>query len=190
MISALLALLGSSTIGSLVGGIFAFLNRKADIDAKRLDLAHEVNRWTHEAVLRDKDLEIARQEAQGRKDVAIIEGDSTVEAARMVAIGAAQAADKISAAEIKAAGAWGWLLVLASALRSFIRPIITVVLVSAAVCLNWVLIGKLTDSWADLSPAQQYDAAMQAFAWITGQASAVLAYWFVSRGGSGGGPAK
>ena len=36
-----------------------------------------------------------------------------------------------------------------------------------------------------LPTTMQFEAAMQAFAWITGQASAVLGYWFVSRGGAG-----
>lgn len=185
MIAALIALLGSSTVGSLVGGIFAFLNRKVDVDMRKLELEHEVAKWGFDLQKRAADLEIVKAEAQGRKEVAIVEGESTVEAARFDAIGKAQEADKITADEIKAAGTWGWLLVLASALRGFIRPVITIVLVGAAVYLNWVLIGRLTEGWATLTPAQQFEAGMQAFAWVTGQASAVLAYWFVSRGSSG-----
>ena len=181
MISAILAILGSSTVGSLLGGLFALWNRKADIEAKRVELAHEASRWTHELAVKDKDLEYAKLEAAGRKDAAIIEGEAVIESARFAAIGQAQQADAITAEELKQAGKWKVLLVFAGALRQFIRPVITVVLVAAATYLNWILIQRLGDSWADLSKEQRYDIGMQAFAWITGQASAVVSYWFVSR---------
>lgn len=181
MISAILAILGSSTVGSLLGGVFALLNRKADIEAKRVEQAHESARWTHELAVKDKDLEYARAEAAGRKDVAIIEGESAIEAARFAAVGQAHQADQITAEELKQAGKWRFLLVFAGALRQFIRPVITVVLVSAATYLNWVLIQRLDAGWADLTQQQRYDIGMQAFAWVTGQASAVVSYWFVSR---------
>jgi nitrogen fixation protein FixH len=60
----------------------------------------------------------------------------------------------------------------------------TVILATAAISVNLLLMHKLAESWPTLTPAQQYDAAMQAFAWITGQASAALGYWFVARGSS------
>jgi len=53
-----------------------------------------------------------------------------------------------------------------------------------ALYLNWLLVELLGAGWGTLSKQQQYEAAMQAFAWITGQASAVIGYWFVSRGQS------
>lgn len=182
MIAALLSLLGSSAVGSIIGGLFGFLNRKTDIDLKRLDMEHERAKWTNDLVMRDKDIAYAQAEAQGRKDVSVIEADAAIESARMNAIAISHQSDKISADEIKAAGSWGWLLVLGSALRAFIRPVITIVLTGAACYLNWLLIEKLTEGWASLTTQQQYEAAMQAFAWITGQAGAVLGYWFVSRG--------
>jgi len=181
MISAILAILGSSTVGSLLGGLFALWNRKADVEAKRVELAHESARWTHELAVKDKDLEYAKLEAAGRKDVAIIEGESAIESARFVAIGQSHQADQITAEELKQAGKWKFLLVFAGALRQFIRPVITVVLVFAATYLNWVLIQRLDAGWAELTQQQRYDVGMQAFAWITGQASAVVSYWFVSR---------
>ena len=182
MITALLSIFGSSAFGSLLGGVFAFLNRKTDLEAKRLDQLHEQAKWANDLAIKDKDLEYARVEAQGRKDVAVVEGDATVEAARMNAIAATQAADQVRADEITAAGKMGWMLVLALALNKFIRPVATTILCAAAVYINWLLVDKLVGSWPTLAPDKQYDAAMQAFAWITGQAGAVLGYWFVSRG--------
>lgn len=179
MISAILALLGSSAVGSLIGGVFAFLNRKVDLEAKRLDHDHELG-------LRKADMELARLEADGKLQVAVVEADGITEAARMAAIGQAHTADALDAKTIRAAGrTGGLLLVLTDVFRRLIRPVITVALVGAAVYLNWMLIERLGEGWNMLTTDQQFDAAMQAFAWITGQASAVLGYWFVSRGNTG-----
>ncbi len=81
-ISGLLSILGSSAVGSLIGIIGGILNRKADIEAKRLDLDHEARRWVHEVNLRDKDIEYAKTEAAGRRDVAIEEAEGLIESAR------------------------------------------------------------------------------------------------------------
>lgn len=184
MITAILSLLGSSAFGSIIGGVMAHLNKKTDIDIKRMDLDHEKSRWAHDLLVKDKDLEYAKVEAAGLKDVAIIEGDAAMETARFAAIGQSHAADTISADELRAAGKLRWTLVLASAMRSWIRPVLTIILSAAAIYLNFLLIGKLTDVWPNLDEKQQFDMGMQAFAWVTGQAAACISYWFVSRGSS------
>ena len=182
MIASLIALMGSSAVGSLLGGIFALLNRKTDMESKRLELEHETKKWSHDLAIRESDLQIAQAEAQGRKDVAIIEGDAMADSARAAAIGQIAAAEKITASEIKAAGKWGFLLVFASVFNKLIRPMLTVLLAFAALWLNWMVIHRLTDGWAGMTPTQQYEAGMQAFAWVTAQASTAFSYWFVSRG--------
>ena len=165
-------------MGSIIGGVFAFLNRKAEIEVKRIDHSHELQ-------LRRADMELARQEAEGKLQVAVVEADGAIETARMVAIGQAQQADALDAAQIKAAGrVGGLLLVLTDVLRRLIRPAATVDWWRCT-CPELALIERLAESWPSLSPAQQLDAAMQAFAWITGQASMVLGYWFISRGNAG-----
>lgn len=182
MITAILSLLGSSAFGSIIGGIFAFLNKKTDLDVKRLELDHEKAKWQNDLALRDKDIEYARVEAQGQKEVAIIEGESAIESSRFLAMSESYKASSITADDIKSAGKWKGWLVLGKALQAWIRPVLTVVLTSAAIYLNWLLIGKLTEQWPMLDKTQQFEMGMQAFAWITGQASAALGYWFVSRG--------
>lgn len=184
MITAILSLLGSSAVGSLIGGVFAILNKKADLETKKLDLEHEVAKWTHDALLKDKDLEYARAEAAGKRDVAIVETEGAFDVARMQAISAAQAADRIDAAEIIAAGKLGWMFVTASVVNKLIRPVATVILSTSAIYINFLVMDKLQVSWNTVTPDKQYEIAMQAFGWITGQASAVLGYWFVSRGSS------
>lgn len=184
MIAAILSLFGSSAFGSLIGGVFAWMNRKTDLEAKRMDLEQEAKRWAHELAVKDKDLDYARLEAQGKKDVAVVEGDAAIEVARMAAIAAAQAADKVTADEIKAAGWWGFLFVWASAFNKLIRPVATVLLVGSALVINAMVFRYLTDGWATLAADKQFEIGMQALAWVTGQASMALSYWFVSRGSS------
>lgn len=174
--------LGSSAFGTIIGGIFAALNRKADLDAKRIDNEHEARRWANDIAMRNKDIELAQAEAAGRKDVAIIEGDASIETARMQAIAAAQAADIVTADQIKAAGSWGWLLAIGSAMRILIRPVLTVVLTLSAIYLNWLLIDLMRDGWPGMTPGQKLTIGMAALGWITVQASSVISYWFVVRG--------
>lgn len=182
MITAILSLLGSSAFCSMLGGIMALFNRKIDAELKRMEQEHEAKGWTHQLSMRDRDIEHAKVEAAGRRDVAIIEGDTAIEAARFQALAAAQAADRITPDDIKAAGKMGWLLVLAEALSKWVRPVVTVAIGGAAIYVNLLLMEKFVASWPAMTPTQQYEMSIQAFAWITGQASAVFGYWFVSRG--------
>lgn len=177
MLSAILAILGSSTVGSLIGGIFAFLNKKADIEIKKLDQAHELE-------LRKEDRELAKVEAEGRLQVAVAEAEGSIESARMTAIGQAHQADNLDAETVKSAGGWAWLLILTDAFRRLIRPSLTLLLVGMAVYLNWLLVERLGNDWHSFNQEQRFDATMQGLAWITGQASAAISYWFMSRGQS------
>lgn len=177
MLSAILAILGSSTVGSLIGGIFAFLNKKADIEIKKLDQAHELE-------LRKEDRELAKVEAEGRLQVAVAEAEGSIESARMMAIGQAHQADNLDAETVKSAGSLAWLLILTDAFRRMIRPSLTLLLVGMAVYLNWLLVERLGNDWHSFNQEQRFDATMQGLAWITGQASAAISYWFMSRGQS------
>jgi len=182
MLSAILSILGSSAVGSLLGGVMAWLNKKTDLEAKRLDQEHEQRRWGHDLAIREKDIEYAKTEAQGRKDVAIVEAEGGIESARFVAIAAANEADKLDGATLAAAGKWGALLVVADALRRLIRPVVTVILVSSTLYINWLLIERFIDVFPGLGADRQFEMGMWAIAWVSGQASAVISYWFVSRG--------
>lgn len=184
MISAIIALLGSSAFGSIIGGVFGILNKRNDLEVKRLDLLQEEKRWAHDVAMRDKDLQLMVAEAQAKKEVAVVESDGAIETARMVAIGQAHAADTLSAQELQAAGKWRGLLVGIHGLNKLVRPVLTLIVCGAALYLNWLLLDALVKAWPDLDKTQRFDLGVQAFAWLTGQASAVIGYWFVSRGSS------
>jgi hypothetical protein len=174
IIAGILSILGSSAFGTVLGGIFAILNKKTDLELKKMDYAHDL-------ALRDKDIETAKAEAAGRKEVAIVEGDAAFDVARMNSMAIAQAADHVTASEILAAGSLGWMYVLADVFNKLIRPTATVILTGMAIYINYLLVDRLTTGWGGLSIQQQAEIGMQAFAWITGQGSAVLGYWFFSR---------
>jgi hypothetical protein len=185
MITGLITLLGSSAFSSLIGGIFAWLNRKSDLEVRRLELDHETNRWSHELQLRNADLEQIKAEAQGRREIAVIEGDASMEAARLSAIAASQAVDNLSVDLVKESGSMGWLLILADVMRRVIRPLSTVILLSFALYINILLVQYFLDQgWESMTSAQKFDMALQALTWVGSQASAALGYWFVSRGSS------
>jgi len=179
MIEALLSLLGSSAIGSLIGGVFAWMNRKTDLKAKELDHQLERDKLAHTLAVRGADLEIAKAEAAGRSDVAMIEGDAQIETARFGALAAAHEADKLGADEIKAAGWWGWALVLVEALRRTIRPVATVALTASALVISITLVLALQETKLDTQ--QTIDLGKMAMNWVFCQAGACLSYWFVSR---------
>jgi len=179
MIEALMAVLGAPSIGGLIGGVFAYMNRKTDLKARELDHQLERDKLAHALAIRGADLEIAKAEAAGRSDVAMIEGDAQVETARFGALAAAHEADKLGADEIKAAGWWGWALVLVESLRRAIRPAATIALTTCALIISVTLVVELQA--AKLDTAQTIDLGKLAMNWVFLQAGACLSYWFVSR---------
>lgn len=182
-LSALFAFLGSSAFGSMLGGVMGYFNRKIDLEQRRQDLDHERDKWAHDLALRAADLEQVKAEAAGRREVAVVEGEASVEAARMAALAASFEADKLDADSLKNAGWWGWTLVLSDAFRRFIRPGTTVALLAGTMFVDYILIDKLTGpTWALLTVDQRHDLGLQAIAWLGAQSSAALSYWFVSRG--------
>jgi hypothetical protein len=168
-------------LGSALGGLFAWLKGGQDLKGKQLDQDFELKKFSHELALRDKDIEVAKAEAQGRKDVAVIEGEAHSEAARFNAIADVEKADQVTADEIKAAGGFGWLLVIVDAMRKSVRPTLTYAMVGSALAINFKVLSYFLGDWEGLETHQQYEAGMQAFAWVTTQASGIITYWFMTR---------
>jgi hypothetical protein len=74
-----------------------------------------------------------------------------------------------------------WLLVIVSAMRKSVRPVLTYALVGSSLWLNAEVLGYFLKDWQSLSQLQKFDAGMQSFAWVTTQASAIITYWFMTR---------
>jgi hypothetical protein len=177
----LLASLLGPLFGSGLGLLGAWVKGKQDLEVKKLELDDAAKSRTHELLLRDKDIEVSKAEAQSRKDVAIIEGESQIESSRFAAIAEIEKSDQVSADEIKAAGGMSWLLVIVSAMRKSVRPVLTYALVGSSLWLNAEVLGYFLKDWQSLNQTQKFDAGMQSFAWVTTQASAIITYWFMTR---------
>lgn len=184
MIEILSMLLGSSALGTLIGGVFAHLNRKSDVEAKKVDREAAKDRYEYDIRLRDKDIEQVKAEAAGRREVAIVEGEASMESARLAAIAASQQADRVSADELREAGWWRWLLVMGSAMRTWVRPVATVALTTMALYLSVLLIERLLEptTWATLPISDKLSLGLAALNWVFAQCGSALGYWFVSRG--------
>ena len=76
----------------------------------------------------------------------------------------------------------GLAVAISFLLNKVIRPVLTIVLCFVALKVNWLVLDFFTAGWSAFTLEQKYDAGMQALAWVMGQASAVIGYWFMSRG--------
>lgn len=170
MISAILSLLGSSAVGTIIGGVFAFLNKKQDAELELAKLQHEL-------VLRDKDIELMKAEQTGVMRVA-----SEFESLEKFAMNKATDYDRLDAETLNRSGKWGSLIIFAESVRRFIRPVATIALLAGALWVNYIILTHVTANWGDLSNEQKSDIIAQCLGWIFGQSSAIIAYWFVSRG--------
>jgi predicted DNA binding protein len=148
-------------------------------------MSQEDKRLAHELESKRLDMQMIQEEAKGKAEVAVIEGNASVESARMAAIAEAQKADALGAETIKEAGWWKWALIIPEGLRRLVRPALTILLTTGSLMITNSIMMKLENGWTDFTPAQRYDLVIQAMSWVMAQASAAISYWFVSRGSSG-----
>jgi hypothetical protein len=170
-IAALIQLLSSSAVGVVLGHLFGWLNRREDARTHELDLAHEEKKWDHELALRDKDREMLKAEWDARAQVASVEVEGKIAQADADALRAAQDADKATYGNKHIDG-----------LRGVVRPVLTFVLVAAALYVNYVLLNLLQQVWPTLDTADRVKLAMIALEWLFFQAGAAIGFWFGSRG--------
>lgn len=159
MLEGLIALLGTSSIGAIIGGVLGIMN-------KRLDIKVEMEKLKHQALLRDKDLELAKVEAAG----ALAIREEETEGDRLDAIGQVHVSDVVNADLLNASKSGRKWYVAVDVLRRAIRPVATVILLWAAFATVYAVFGE-----------EDLDLTREAFLWVTGQASAVLSFWFLSR---------
>lgn len=167
----LLTFLGSSVMGTFLGGVFALLNKKQEIGL-------EMSRLTHAQSMRDKDIQLAKEEIRG---ITMVAGEHT-EAARFIAIGKTAEADKLDPELLKQAGWWRWLFVLVEAYRKAMRPLVTTLVLAAALISSYIIFTHLDVTWVTLTSKEKTDLVLQTMAWVFGQSSAAVSYWLVARG--------
>lgn len=170
MFTAILSFLGGPVIGSIIGAFTGYFNRKLDIDLKKEEMAQRRLDREHERSMRQLDIQLAAQEAKGKAEVAVIEGNTTVETERMRSIAAAYEADKVQGPPD-----------LVDKLRRSVRPVLSYVLTIAALAVNFVLLAKLGAVWETMPEDKRTEIMFVGVLWVLTQASAALSFWFVSR---------
>lgn len=124
----LATLLGSVFSGGATGIFGAAIQRYADHQNKKLDMAIEKQRGEQELAKRQLDIQVTQAEYAGKLKVAEAEGET----AKDVAASAAFSASLFKEPERYATGelSWGqrWLMVLTDMLRGIVRPMLTLYL--------------------------------------------------------------
>lgn len=177
MIATFLSLFSSSGMGVLLGHVFGWLNRREDAKESAAKRRHELD-------LRDKDREQITAEWQARSQIAAMESSARVQsdeaqagAAMETAWAAAQAAAH-AADRATYQGVWGGFV---DGVRGMVRPVLTFMLVVAALCINCVLLWLLTESWPELDKAEKLRLSLMTLEWTLFQASSAVGFWFGSR---------
>lgn len=184
MIEFFMTLLGSSGFGAIIGSATGLAKIFMEQRNKKMDQDHEKDRWKHELEAKAKDIEYAQAEAQGRKDVAIVEGQSMIESAAYGAMAKAYEQDKLSSEAWDVAKSSKFarvVFVVIEAAQKLVRPVLTYALTGTALYMNFWLIKYVNQMWPMLLPDQRFDMVMKVFAWTLFQASTVIGYWFVNR---------
>lgn len=178
----LAAIFGSGGFGTLIGGATGLFNKWLDQRNRQMEMTHEQARWAHDLLVKDKDIEYAKAEAAGRRDVAIVEGTATIEAEAYKAMASAYASDRVSDAAWE--GTRGWqrgVLVMLEALNKSVRPIVTYAFLVSVLYMNWRVVHYLGDHWMLFDAVQKTTIAQQVIGWTLLQAGAAFGYWFVMR---------
>ena len=170
---AIIKLLSSAGFGTIFGGIMGFVNRKADLDAKRLEREEAKDRMAHELAMRDKDAAIMAQEWAQRTKVAEVEGAAKAEVAGFEAMGESY---KFAQPEKGTRMA---------AFSSFVRPFLSIgYFFITSIGSAWIIYYAFAVQKITLSPEQWFELVMYVIAWIAFMGGATIGWWFAMRPGS------
>lgn len=169
ILAILAKLLGSNAIGSAIGWAGGLLNRKADLEARRLDLEDRDRARAHEQALRRIDLEVMAAEAASKERVASIEAEGKVQSAAWDALAESYRQEAA---------------IPEGSLSKRVRPVLTLVfgiagLVQAGVVL-WIAFQAYR---VEFTPAQMHELVQYTVAWVFFQAGLVIGWWFANRPG-------
>jgi hypothetical protein len=168
LIAGIGKLLGSNVAGSALGWVGGWLQRKQDIEVRKLELLDAEKARAHEVALRRVDIEIMHAEIAGRERIASIETEGKVEAAQFDAIAAGYAT--------QFAGE-GWV----SAFSKAIRPFVTLWFVVASSALTIAVIVLAMRSGVEFSPQDWREWLGYVLAWTMFQAGVCIGWWFAVR---------
>lgn len=159
-------LLGSAGFGTIFGGIMGLLNRKADMQAQKMKMDHEL-------AMRDKDAAIMQQEWTARTKVAEVEGAAKVEAEAYTAM-----AKSYEFAQPEKGTRM-------AAFSSFMRPFMSGgYFIFSTVGSGWILYYAFKVKGVEFTPAQWFELVMFVVAWFFFMAGASIGWWYAMRPGT------
>lgn len=172
MLDTLLAILGSGTVGSVVGLAGGVVNRIVDLKAKKLDIEDKANQRAHEINMLGAEKEFMLEEAKAKLEITTVESDAAVEQAGYAAM-------KESYNFAAPTSADGWV----DKVSKIVRPLITVFMV-------WFVFHIYTEIsalMATLNIVQDNASILRTWSMIVEfslfQAGVVIGWWFAMRPG-------
>lgn len=171
-IVALGKVMGSAGFGTVFGGLMGLLNRKTDLEYKKLEYADHDKQRAHELKQRELDAVLMEKEWAGRVQVATVEAEGKTEAAAYDAM-----AKSYDFAKPAPGGAM-------EAFSSFVRPAISLGyfgLSSAGGA--YILYFAFLVSGVQLSQQQMYDLVIFVVDYMAFMTSTAVGWWFAMRPG-------
>lgn len=160
MITSLITLFSSGAVGSLIGLIGGYFNRKLDLEAKKVDHAHDLAKM-------DKDLIYMEKEYEQRTKIALVEAEGKTEVAGYEAMAASY-----DYAPVEGNG-------FGAAFARMIRPFITLAFFFLTVYIFIQLNQKISISI--LSSESMEKVYLTVIEWILFQAGITIGWWFANR---------
>lgn len=169
IVAVIAKLLGSNAVGSMIGWVGGLMNRKVDLEAKRLDLDDREKGRAHEQALRRIDLEVMAAEAASKERVASIETEGKVHTAAWDAL-----AESYKQEAATPAGTFS----------KAIRPLLTLLFGLAGLAQAGVVLWfAFVIHENSLDTAQINQLVLYSIEWVFFQGGLVVGWWFANRPG-------
>lgn len=165
MLSIITGILGSTGFGAVFGGLMGWLNRKADLAHKKLEMEDKARQREHELKQHELAARLAKEEAEGKIKVADMEG-SFKAMAKSYDFAVPEKASKMVT------------------FSAFIRPFISLAyFLVTAVASGYILYYAFKMGGVFFDTAQWYALVMFVIDWLFFMASTCIGWWYAMRAG-------
>lgn len=176
----MLAFLGSIFSGGLTGLLGVAVQRFADYQNKKLDLASDAQKFAHETDLKKADAEIMAQEWAGRLKVADTEATSADNVASAQSFSASFQMEPQRYSSPTVTSGQNWIFVILDLIRGLVRPGLTVYL-CVLTTLVYMEARSLLGDGKMLTPEQALSVTQQVIATILYLTTTCVLWWFGTR---------
>ena len=171
ILAIVLKLFGSSSVGSMIGWVGGLLNRKVDLEARRIEIDLEKAKLAQELQMRDKDAAIMQLELAGKERIAVVQTEGAVDVAAYGALAESYKHDQSIEAGPRM-----------MAFTKFVRPFTTLTFLFAS---QFMLAAILWSAFVfyDVRFEQAFWAQLVLYAveWEFFQAALCIGWWFANR---------